>query len=479
MIGCKIHGELTGKLLYFDYKVSETSVIRNVPCRYCELCGCYYSNSLLLNVASPVYNGKPVLRGIVSKFQGKLSPEKPLTKTSMEKLDPYESTINYDSILTVIRSYRKQNKVGLGKPVIGDMIIKNNELFYVYDRKFDAVKVYKVVVDTTKCNKTQTIGAHLLADCTRTYFLSRLVDYELISAYRKVIPDTPNNSRAINKQNYRHNNDITVRFVESKRPKPIKGLRKQLEELPARKTMSKNNPYYHVLNTASSNAMLTEDTTRLPSANIAPVSVYEQYEYETEEGLVRRAPFQIDTTIQYIPIYVNRGTLRCHREQHYIHNVSARVFTADKKGTVLIPVQQCLTCKPNFFFIGQEALDGLEKAYGELLFVKAIDKPTSPSVSLNGDFSVESEIHRLGYNVNATTGLSDSERQSILFSAISEHGIPKSEIIHHLEKMIQIRVNIPSMSDAIDKWERDLAFLYSLKDSGIVYDGYLTRHRDK
>lgn len=79
------------------------------------------------------------------------------------------------------------------------------------------------------------------------------------------------------------------------------------------------------------------------------------------------------------------------------------------------------------------------------------------------DFATgESILFQAGYTVNARDNLSPERRRAILRKVIADGQMSRRAIVEHLKRCIQLRRNIPSMSNAIAKWRSDIDYLNQL-----------------
>lgn len=177
-----------------------------------------------------------------------------------------------------------------------------------------------------------------------------------------------------------------------------------------------------------------------------------------------------------IPIFVSRGATTCHRHGHIIANVTALVKVADRSERVAIPIQKCLTCKPNRFFVSDTVLEKFERQYGYMYFRRIDDLELyfqDPQSWLN--YCGESLLHKLGYNVSESNGLSESQRHAVLISIINKHQMTKSDIMRHIDMLIRQHHDDDKYVRAVAKWRSDLQWLATLKDTMECYNGYLYR----
>ena len=93
---------------------------------------------------------------------------------------------------------------------------------------------------------------------------------------------------------------------------------------------------------------------------------------------------------------------------------------------------------------------------------KVIDASTKKVLSdVAFEFNSKSILSEIGYNVQASSGLNDEERQDILKKAISEKIISENEILNLLELQIHLHSGDAKYRNAIEKWKKDSDFVKS------------------
>ena len=121
------------------------------------------------------------------------------------------------------------------------------------------------------------------------------------------------------------------------------------------------------------------------------------------------------------------------------------------------------------YFVNQEEYNLFREQYG-LPYV-ALNIAKGEKFPINPDMAEESILHLYGYNVSASDGLSDHERQMIL-ARLMDYGIAsKGKIQNHLGMMIFLGKNNFKMKNAVERWRRDLLFTntYNIIDQRKVW----------
>jgi len=140
----------------------------------------------------------------------------------------------------------------------------------------------------------------------------------------------------------------------------------------------------------------------------------------------------------------------CFRQTQHLKSVTAIIANR----SILINALHCPRC--GSYFIDKETLKTYEKLYGPL-GLPLIEYDGERQRQERNDLSPESELMRAGYSVERT--IFQSERQDRLRSIIANGIIKKEEIIRHLNDLIRMNRNNPSMQRAITAWSDDLLFV--------------------
>ena len=154
-------------------------------------------------------------------------------------------------------------------------------------------------------------------------------------------------------------------------------------------------------------------------------------------------------------LYVCAGLIRCQKDHHNVICVNAHLNTVEDMDVVL-NVNYCKDC--NLFFISKDEYDEYKKEYPGLI---ANFKFVSLNEELGNIFDNMEEFSVLalnGYNVRKD-GPDHLTRCKIL-SRVMEKGImSKSEIIQHINGLIDTRRMQSKMQSAVCKWREDLDFV--------------------
>ena len=113
------------------------------------------------------------------------------------------------------------------------------------------------------------------------------------------------------------------------------------------------------------------------------------------------------------------------------------------------------------YFINSDSYELYTRRYG-LPYVKIISDEYSGGFDYD-DLRQQSELSLYGYSVGKNSGLTSSGRQRLLQQLLDNHFMTKSQIINHLEWLINTHKYRESMRDACDCWKEDLMYVHQCK----------------
>ncbi|MCD8377898.1 MAG: hypothetical protein LUB59_03825 [Candidatus Gastranaerophilales bacterium] len=156
-------------------------------------------------------------------------------------------------------------------------------------------------------------------------------------------------------------------------------------------------------------------------------------------------------------LYVYKGLIVCFRHHHPITQVTT-IVKDDSGEEWKIDLEYCYYCKRKML------------SYSAYEYYRNILGPLANDIRMLGSgfydweyssWSEESVLHQLGYNVSQRDALSARTRRSILAHAIYDGIMTKTEVLHFLER----RMDINGM-----KFENDKAFYKWLDDYNFIHD---------
>ena len=151
---------------------------------------------------------------------------------------------------------------------------------------------------------------------------------------------------------------------------------------------------------------------------------------------------------------------RCYHKEHLVEEILGVVKVVTPKGETVkkeIPCAYCPEC--HCFFMLQSQFVKLSEA--GIVLCQLIEKDEYYGSGKLGMFSAASEslLMRNGYNVKASNGLSDIQREVILQNIMDNNILPPHRISSYLDMFIAQKKNMPQYKDAISKWEKDKKFV--------------------
>ena len=142
-----------------------------------------------------------------------------------------------------------------------------------------------------------------------------------------------------------------------------------------------------------------------------------------------------------------------------IQGLSSYIGFYDLISPVAYGIQQSFPWYQNARYINAEdywmTLDRTEETDD------AADSPDDDEFDAS-TWSTESILMEHGYTVSRRAGLSDETRQKILYDVLSNRIATKYDVISHIELQINLRKANPMYSVAIEKWNKDLAYVRSI-----------------
>lgn len=165
---------------------------------------------------------------------------------------------------------------------------------------------------------------------------------------------------------------------------------------------------------------------------------------------------EISTFEQTDILYIYKGIIKCHRDQHKILQVTA-ILRNEKDEEVKLNVEYC--CKCDKFFLEYSLYEQYRERYGAIIGNLRIAK--------NGEFdgqyemALESPLHIIGYNVSQKDDFSSAERQYILARVMYDKIMSKGEVIKYLSFFIRRNGAKIGNELALSKWKSDLEFVQS------------------
>lgn len=176
--------------------------------------------------------------------------------------------------------------------------------------------------------------------------------------------------------------------------------------------------------------------------------------------------------IEFGTFTVISNAFRCNKN-HSIIPIQASIEILTSGGSIikeLFSAGYCRDC--NVFFILEKDFKNM-KSKG-ILLCQLITEADYVSASISNDFNLKAEslLHRCGYNVNSSDGLTTIQRQEILSRVIDNNLYSISGLLSFLDWLIERanKTQKKNMSSAIKKWEADRKFVanYNMDTQNIL-----------
>lgn len=182
-----------------------------------------------------------------------------------------------------------------------------------------------------------------------------------------------------------------------------------------------------------------------------------------EEAANQLLPPQIEAKIPKFnskthTLYIYKGIISCIRNKHHLAGVNALVPTACGL-TVLLNATYCADC--NRFYISYAEYSYYMEQYKSLL-TKFVLNESMQSNGAFGSLADKSPLKLCGYSVSQEKGLSQEERENILYEMISSGIVSKPEAMQYIEWFIRFNGNREINQLARAKWESDLNYVRNL-----------------
>ncbi len=156
---------------------------------------------------------------------------------------------------------------------------------------------------------------------------------------------------------------------------------------------------------------------------------------------------------------VRTNIFRCISEEHHLEEVLGIINVVQANGNVVeetVTAAYCKECKC-YFLMRSEYERVVKKG---ILMCHMIERDEFMKYGLKySHLAGESILMRNGYNVKATVGLTDIQRQTILANIMDNHILTASQIISFLQMFMAQKNGLLSYKNAVDKWDADLQFV--------------------
>lgn len=154
-------------------------------------------------------------------------------------------------------------------------------------------------------------------------------------------------------------------------------------------------------------------------------------------------------------IYVFSHKHISHFENDNYESVTAFVPCQNSTEPVLVNV--FYEKSSQMYFINETTYETIRQRYGlPYLRIKSAQLAEGNSFE---ELRAHSELNLLGYNVGSAAGNTSQRRQRLLKDIMDSGLLSKSEIISHLEWLVNTREYMTNMQNAVRDWQKDLQFV--------------------
>ena len=187
-------------------------------------------------------------------------------------------------------------------------------------------------------------------------------------------------------------------------------------------------------------------------------SLYNEFkEEDKKEEFVKEAEEEEECIIDFRTFLIHKNNINCLIEGHDIEKVKAIVYVFTNIGTtkaIEVDAIYCRNCK--CYYITEYNYRALkEKGHILCQVVSKNQYDTYQQQQFDNKLKVESILHIAGYNLSS--GLSDTQRQSILSYVVESGLMSKCEVVNHISFLI--RFNESKGIAALASWKKDREFM--------------------
>lgn len=172
---------------------------------------------------------------------------------------------------------------------------------------------------------------------------------------------------------------------------------------------------------------------------------------------------------------VRTNLFRCYHKEHLVEEIVGIVKVVTPTGEMVIKKIPCAYCPEcRCFYILQSQFNKLSE--DGIVLCQLIEKEEYYKSGELGDFNAvnESLLMRNGYNVKASIGLTEIQRQIILQNIMDNNILSPHRISSYLDMFIAQKRNMPQYKEAVSKWERDKDFVLAYRNE---YKSVVEVHR--
>lgn len=154
-------------------------------------------------------------------------------------------------------------------------------------------------------------------------------------------------------------------------------------------------------------------------------------------------------------LFIYKGRVLCHKHEHPLVPATA-IIHDEQDRAVELDVEYCPICKR--YMLNYTSYEQYRERHG--LLIGKLKMISGNGVGGEFEMASESPLKLCGYNVSQTEGLSAATRQFLLAKIIHDGIMTKLDVIHYLERFINMNGAKKENAIALEKWCDDLDFVH-------------------
>ena len=154
-------------------------------------------------------------------------------------------------------------------------------------------------------------------------------------------------------------------------------------------------------------------------------------------------------------LFIYKGRVLCHQHKHPLVPATALIHD-DQDREIELDVEYCPVCKR--YMLSYTSYEQYRERYG--LLIGKMKMISASNVGGEIEMASEGPLKLCGYNVSQTEGLSVATRQFLLAKIIHDGIMTKIDVIHYLERFINMNGAKKENAIALEKWCEDLDFVH-------------------
>lgn len=188
----------------------------------------------------------------------------------------------------------------------------------------------------------------------------------------------------------------------------------------------------------------------------------------------------IKDELSFCDVIVLTTVASCTSKGHNITDINAKIPVIEWDGNIQYICRNVAYCREcnKYIMLKSDFCDIPDR-----IACQVIDQ-TMPSVSNNDDeieiSQKQSVLYKYGYNVKAKDNLSDKQRHMLLALVVESGILTRSQIVSHLDTLIERGSKITQWKDATQKWRQDRHFVSEYKTENlpkVITEKFILKYR--